>query len=206
MLDSRPAVDCVQFLTRLQGRTDSAFREEEPGKIMHELRRGELAALKAIPHTPYYGAVDSTGAVSAARLRGRHVDRRPRVLRAAARAHRGRPALDRRERRLRRRRLRRVSPALPRGAREPGLARRPRCDRAPRRQRGPGPHRPGRVAGLRLLRQAPPGESLRAARRRRALGAPAGRIAGPQAAFNERFWMADEGYVAMALDGEKRQV
>ncbi len=27
---------------------------------MHELRGGELAALKAIPHTPYYGAVDTT--------------------------------------------------------------------------------------------------------------------------------------------------
>jgi len=60
MLDPRPAVDCLRLLTRLQGRTDSAFREEEPGKIMHELRQGELAALKSIPHTPYYGAVDAT--------------------------------------------------------------------------------------------------------------------------------------------------
>ena len=60
MLDSRPAVDCVRLLTRLQGRTDNAFREEEPGKILHELRQGELAALKAIPHTPYYGSVDTT--------------------------------------------------------------------------------------------------------------------------------------------------
>jgi len=32
MLDSRPAVDCVRLLTRLQGRTDNAFREEQPGK------------------------------------------------------------------------------------------------------------------------------------------------------------------------------
>ncbi len=60
MLDTRPAIDCLRLLTRLQGRTESAFREEEPGKIMHELRRGELAALKSIPHTPYYGAVDTT--------------------------------------------------------------------------------------------------------------------------------------------------
>ncbi|HMK91926.1 MAG TPA: hypothetical protein VK576_02910, partial [Thermoleophilia bacterium] len=60
MLDPRPAVDCLRLLTRLQGRTDNAFREEEPGKIMHELRQGELAALKSIPHTPYYGAVDAT--------------------------------------------------------------------------------------------------------------------------------------------------
>ena len=60
MLDSRPAVDCLHLLTRLQGRTESAFREEQPGKILHELRRGERAALKSIPHTPYYGAVDTT--------------------------------------------------------------------------------------------------------------------------------------------------
>ena len=60
MLDPRIAVDAIRFLTRLQGRTDSAFRDEEPGKIMHELRQGELAAIKSIPHTPYYGAADTT--------------------------------------------------------------------------------------------------------------------------------------------------
>jgi glycogen debranching enzyme len=60
MLDTRPAVETVQFLTRMQGKGENSYREEEPGKIMHELRHGELAALKAIPHTPYYGAVDTT--------------------------------------------------------------------------------------------------------------------------------------------------
>jgi glycogen debranching enzyme len=60
MLDPRIAVDAIRFLTRLQGRGDSAFREEEPGKIMHELRQGELAAIRSIPHTPYYGAADTT--------------------------------------------------------------------------------------------------------------------------------------------------
>src|SRR3982074_42481 len=35
-------------------------REEEPGKILHEVRYGELANLKLIPQTPYYGSVDST--------------------------------------------------------------------------------------------------------------------------------------------------
>ena len=37
-----------------------AYRDAEPGKIMHELRLGELAALKLIPHTPYYGTADAT--------------------------------------------------------------------------------------------------------------------------------------------------
>lgn len=60
MLDPRPAIETLQALTKLQGRGDNVFREEEPGKIMHEMRQGELAALKAIPHTPYYGAVDTT--------------------------------------------------------------------------------------------------------------------------------------------------
>ena len=60
LLDLRWAQAAVQFLERRQGTHDSAFREEQPGKIMHELRRGELAALRAIPHTPYFGSVDAT--------------------------------------------------------------------------------------------------------------------------------------------------
>jgi glycogen debranching enzyme len=60
MLDVRPAVEALQVLTHLQGTGDNAYREEEPGKILHELRQGELAGLKAVPHTPYFGAVDTT--------------------------------------------------------------------------------------------------------------------------------------------------
>ena len=36
------------------------FRDAEPGKILHELRRGKLASLGRIPHTPYYGTHDAT--------------------------------------------------------------------------------------------------------------------------------------------------
>jgi glycogen debranching enzyme len=35
-------------------------RDAEPGKIMHELRLGELAHFKLVPHTPYYGTADAT--------------------------------------------------------------------------------------------------------------------------------------------------
>jgi glycogen debranching enzyme len=50
----------LQGLAARQGRKDDEWREEEPGKILHEARVGELARAGTIPHTPYYGAVDST--------------------------------------------------------------------------------------------------------------------------------------------------
>ena len=36
------------------------YRDAEPGKIPHEIRFGELAYFKKIPHTPYYGTADAT--------------------------------------------------------------------------------------------------------------------------------------------------
>ncbi|HEX6506484.1 MAG TPA: amylo-alpha-1,6-glucosidase [Chloroflexota bacterium] len=50
----------LRFLAANQGKEEDPFREEQPGKIMHELRRGELARLKEVPHTPYFGTVDAT--------------------------------------------------------------------------------------------------------------------------------------------------
>jgi glycogen debranching enzyme len=50
----------LQFLAAYQGREVSEWTEEEPGKILHELRRGEMASCQEIPHVPYYGSVDST--------------------------------------------------------------------------------------------------------------------------------------------------
>jgi glycogen debranching enzyme len=50
----------VRLLAKYQGRNNDEWRDEQPGKILHELRRGELANLNEIPQTPYYGAVDST--------------------------------------------------------------------------------------------------------------------------------------------------
>jgi glycogen debranching enzyme len=48
------------FLARHQGTTDDPFTDQEPGKIFHEYRRGELAACREIPFIPYYGTVDAT--------------------------------------------------------------------------------------------------------------------------------------------------
>jgi glycogen debranching enzyme len=50
----------LEALARLQATEWDSWRDAEPGKILHELRRGTLAALNRIPHTPYYGSHDST--------------------------------------------------------------------------------------------------------------------------------------------------
>ena len=54
------ARDALFFLAAHQGKREDDFREEEPGKILHEIRRGELARTGEVPHTPYYGSIDST--------------------------------------------------------------------------------------------------------------------------------------------------
>src|SRR2546428_13532045 len=54
------ALGTLRLLARHQGKKVDEFTEEEPGKIFHELRRGELARLAEIPHRPYYGSVDAT--------------------------------------------------------------------------------------------------------------------------------------------------
>ncbi len=58
--EPRMAEQTLRLLARFQGQHEDAWRDEQPGKIMHELRRGELANLNEIPQTPYYGSVDST--------------------------------------------------------------------------------------------------------------------------------------------------
>src|SRR2546421_854713 len=60
MLNPEIARGTLRYLAARQGRQVDLAREEEPGKILHEIRYGELANLKQIPHTPYYGSVDST--------------------------------------------------------------------------------------------------------------------------------------------------
>jgi glycogen debranching enzyme len=54
------ARDALRFLARHQASSHDPERDSEPGKIMHELRGGELARCGYIPHSPYYGSVDST--------------------------------------------------------------------------------------------------------------------------------------------------
>ena len=50
----------LRVLAANQGAKIDEFREEEPGKILHELRYGDMARSGQIPHTPYFGSIDST--------------------------------------------------------------------------------------------------------------------------------------------------
>jgi glycogen debranching enzyme len=50
----------LDTLGRWQSKERDPYRDAEPGKIMHELRYGELAHFRLIPHTPYYGTADAT--------------------------------------------------------------------------------------------------------------------------------------------------
>ena len=54
------AYGTLRELAAFQGKTDDPFRDEERGKIPHEVRRGELATLSRVPHARYYGSVDAT--------------------------------------------------------------------------------------------------------------------------------------------------
>jgi glycogen debranching enzyme len=54
------AAHTLDVLASLQGSDRDDFRDEEPGKIPHELRFGEMTAFEERPHSPYYGSADGT--------------------------------------------------------------------------------------------------------------------------------------------------
>jgi glycogen debranching enzyme len=62
MLPVQPqiALGTLRTMARYQGEKTDAWRDEQPGKIMHELRSGELSNTNQVPFGPYYGSIDST--------------------------------------------------------------------------------------------------------------------------------------------------
>ncbi len=50
----------LQFLARTQATGERPEEDAEPGKIVHEMRKGEMAALGEIPFARYYGTIDAT--------------------------------------------------------------------------------------------------------------------------------------------------
>ena len=206
LLDLRWAKSAVSFLGSRQGTVDNAFREEQPGKIMHELRRGELAAVRAVPHTPYYGSVDATALwlLLVAELAVWTGDLDGFELRAASVD----AALDWVD-----------GPGDPDGD---GFVEYERRSRVGLRNQGWRDsfdavlHDDGTPAQGPIALAETQGYVYYAKRRLAAVYGQLGDVeraerlaqsaANLKRAFNERFWMEDEGFYAMALDGEKRQV
>ena len=54
------AATTLRALADWQGTRVDDFRDEDPGRILHEMRYGETAAFEEQPHTPYYGNADAT--------------------------------------------------------------------------------------------------------------------------------------------------
>ncbi|MFB9724742.1 amylo-alpha-1,6-glucosidase, partial [Planobispora longispora] len=59
-LDQSLALGTLRRLARLQGRADDPLTEEEPGKILHEIRLGAHSSASPFSSHAYYGSVDST--------------------------------------------------------------------------------------------------------------------------------------------------
>jgi glycogen debranching enzyme len=60
MLNPEVGRETLKILAHYQGKEEDEWRDEQPGKILHEIRYGEMARCQEVPHTPYYGTVDAT--------------------------------------------------------------------------------------------------------------------------------------------------
>jgi glycogen debranching enzyme len=59
-LDPRVARGVLRRLAHYQATTVDPLNDAEPGKVLHEMRGGEMAALREVPFAQYYGSVDAT--------------------------------------------------------------------------------------------------------------------------------------------------
>ncbi len=50
----------LEYAFQTIGTKNDPFTEEQPGKVFHEVRRGEMARTREVPFIPYYGSIDST--------------------------------------------------------------------------------------------------------------------------------------------------
>jgi glycogen debranching enzyme len=60
LLNPELAVETLRVLAHHQGTEKNDWRDEEPGKILHEYREGEMTRAGEMPFGPYYGSVDAT--------------------------------------------------------------------------------------------------------------------------------------------------
>jgi glycogen debranching enzyme len=200
------AIGTLQKLAQWQASALDPERDAEPGKICHEMRVGEWAHFHTIPHSPYYGTADAT----------------PLYLLLLGQAYRwlGDPGLLHRFRHTAERclewidrcgdrdadGLQEYAPLTPAGYRNQCW--RDAADGVLDEEGGLPPH-PIATCELQAYVYAAKlsvadlfaawGDGGRAAALRR----EAARL---RRTFSERFWLADEGTIAFALDGQKRQV
>lgn len=59
-LNPQLAIDTLRVLARRQGTENNDWLDEEPGKILHEYREGEMTRCGEMPFGPYFGSVDAT--------------------------------------------------------------------------------------------------------------------------------------------------
>ena len=59
-LNPQLAADTLRLLAARQGTEHNDWRDEQPGKILHEYREGEMTRCGEVPFSPYYGSVDAT--------------------------------------------------------------------------------------------------------------------------------------------------
>ena len=148
------AATTLRALGDWQGVRLDDFRDEDPGRILHEMRYGEMTAFEERPHSPYYGCGRRDAAVHRSAGRVRALDRRSRARpRARDRGARG-SQLDRRVRRSPGHWVHLV-PTSQRGvgSREPVLEGLVGLDLVPRRIATWVPAGDVRAAGLRIRRQ-----------------------------------------------------
>jgi glycogen debranching enzyme len=196
----------LEVLAAFQADEVDEWRDAQPGKILHELRQGELAGANEIPHTPYYGSIDSTplwllllgtyyrwtGDLGFCRRLLPNVERALEWVETY-----GDPDGDG---------LVEYQRSSPRGLTNQGWKDSHDSVVHVDGKLAEGPIALAEVQAyvyLAKLRLADVFEALGDGDRAAALRAQAASL---KAAFNERFWVESEQYFAMALDGDKRPV
>ncbi len=152
-LDPNIAAGVLRRLADLQAIEVDSRADAEPGKIVHEMRGGEMAALGEVPFGKYYGSVDATPLF--VMLAGAYLQRTgdTALITPALAGDRTRAGLDRRSRRRRWGWLHRVCARRGDRARQSRLEGFARRGLPCRRHAGPRPHRLGGSAGLCVCRQ-----------------------------------------------------
>ncbi|HEX7885007.1 MAG TPA: glycogen debranching N-terminal domain-containing protein [Phenylobacterium sp.] len=194
----------LSYLAEWQAQEASDFQDSEPGKIMHETRRGEMSALGEVPFGRYYGGVDTTALFVA--LAGAYAERTGDY----AQLDRWWPALERAAGWLTmkadRHPLGLISYAR---AMDGGLTNQGWKDSSDSIFHADGQFPQGPVALVEVQGYAYAAYCTMAAlTARRGDGQEAerwsGRAAALRAVVEERFWMPDKGFYGIALDGQNQ--